>query len=312
MYVMGIDAGGTKTHCIISDEKENILGESIAGAAQHQVYGIEQTKENLRLAADAALSQAGLEKSDISYAVLGMSGADGEEDFALLIPAVKEVFGEIPYEIVHDAWIGLYSAPGISYGVVSICGTGAGYAGINKNGEKLQLRNLDYIRGYCGGGGDLAKQALHYAFRSEEGTWEKSLLEELVPPVFGLRTMEEVCRFLNCYDLPPEQKRELPIIVFEAARRGDKVAKKLISDMGYETGHYAAAVIRRLHMEEEEVPVVLIGGLFRVREALLNETFMKVVRETAPKAHSVIPVGAPVMGAVRMALAHWKSEIPQK
>ena len=35
MYVLGIDAGGTKTHCVIADENENILAESFAGASQH-------------------------------------------------------------------------------------------------------------------------------------------------------------------------------------------------------------------------------------------------------------------------------------
>ena len=39
MYVLGIDAGGTKTHCVIADENENILAEGFAGASQHQLFG---------------------------------------------------------------------------------------------------------------------------------------------------------------------------------------------------------------------------------------------------------------------------------
>lgn len=335
MYVMGVDAGGTKTRCMICDEKEHIVGRGEAGAAQHQMYGIAQTKENLALAVERALTQAKLCLSDISYAVLGMSGADGEDDFALLIPAVGEVLSGVPYEVLHDSWIGLRAAlgtaaeeptesevaegsaadgtaegcpagngkaKGVIEGVVSICGTGAAHAGMNRRGERLTLRNLDYITGNCGGGGELCERALHYAFRSEEGTYDKSVLEELIPPVFGVKTMEEVCGLIK-NDGPNEKQRYgIPIVVFEAAKRGDAVAAKLLSDMGREEGRYAAAVIKKLGMTEKKVPVVLIGSLFQTGEHLLIDAYMEQVHMAAPQAYPVILKEEPVLGAVRFAL----------
>ncbi|MBD5469017.1 MAG: hypothetical protein HDR21_12795 [Lachnospiraceae bacterium] len=322
MYVMGVDAGGTKTRCMICDEKEHIVGRGEAGASQHQMYGIAQTKENLTLAVERALTQAELCLSDISYAVLGMSGADGEDDFALLIPTVGEVLSGVPYEVLHDSWIGLRAAlggaaeggaadgctagngdaNGLIEGVVSICGTGAAHAGMNGRGERLTLRNLDYITGNCGGGGELCEKALHYAFRSEEGTYDKSLLEELIPPVFGVKTMEEVCGLIK-NDGPNEKQRySIPIVAFEAAKRGDAVAAKLLSDMGREEGRYAAAVIKRLGMAEKKVPVVLIGSLFQTGERLLIDAYMEQVHMAAPQAYPVILKEEPVLGAVRFAL----------
>lgn len=306
MYVMGVDAGGTKTRCMICDEKEHIVGRGEAGAAQHQMYGIAQTKENLTLAVERALTQAKLCLSDISYAVLGMSGADGEDDFALLIPAVGEVLSDVPYEVLHDSWIGLRAAlggaNGLIEGVVSICGTGAAHAGMNGRGERLTLRNLDYITGNCGGGGELCERALHYAFRSEEGTYDKSLLEELIPPIFEVKTMEEVCGLIK-NDGPNEKQRYgIPIVVFEAAKRGDGVAAKLLSDMGREEGRYAAAVIKKLGMTEKKVPVVLIGSLFQTGEHLLIDAYMEQVHMAAPQAYPVILKEEPVLGAVRFAL----------
>lgn len=310
MYVMGVDAGGTKTRCMICDEEEHVMGIGEAGASQHQIYGIEQTKTHLRLAVMHALDEAGLSLSDISYAVLGMSGADEEDDFALLIPAVGEVLGSVPYEVLHDSWIGMRAALSgetAMAGVVSICGTGAGHAGMNRKGERVTLRNLYYITGNYGGGGDLYKQALHYAFRSDEGTYEKSLLEELVPPVFGVKTMDEVCNKIK-NDGPDERARyKLPIVVFEAARRGDQVAAELLSNMGREEGYYAAAVIRKLGMTGERVPVVLIGSLFQTGEPLLIDAYMERVHEAAPLAYPVILKEQPVVGAVQLALDKMKS-----
>lgn len=302
MYVLGIDAGGTKTHCAVADETGDILGEGFSGPANHQICGREVTKQSLRQAMEKALVQAGIEKNDLSYAVFGMSGADGEDDFAILNPLVKELMGETGFEILHDGWIGFRSAVDSTMGVVSICGTGAGHAGKNGRGEELTLRNLDYLTGNTGGGSELAEKALHYAFRSEEGTWEKTELERKVPELFGENTMEEVCRILKNGGLPAGPATELPKLVFCLAEAGDSVCRMLISKMGEEEGHYAAAIIRRLHMENEAVPVVLIGSLFHTKNPLLVEPYRRVVLETAPKAYLIIPDAAPVTGAVRIAL----------
>lgn len=302
MYVLGIDAGGTKTHCVIADENENILAEGLAGASQHQLFGIRQTEENLQLAVSAALKEADLTLQDLSYAVLGMSGADGEDDLALLNPAAEKVLPGIPFRVVHDAWIGMYSALKEPFGVVSICGTGAGHAGRNRQGDELTLRNLDYRLGNYGGGGDLVEKALHYAFRSDEGTYEKSALEAAVPPIFGVSTMEDVCRLLKQNPLSDKERYQLPITVFQLANSGDSVCRMLVQDLGHEEGLYAAAVIRRLHMENEQVPVVLIGSLFHSDDPLLLDPFMEAVRSAAPAAYPVLPTRKPVTGAVRMAL----------
>lgn len=302
MYVLGIDAGGTKTHCVIADENENILAEGLAGASQHQLFGIRQTEKNLQLAVSAALKEADLTLQDLSYAVLGMSGADGEDDLALLNPAAEKVLPGVPFRVVHDAWIGMYSALKEPFGVVSICGTGAGHAGRNRQGDELTLRNLDYRLGNYGGGGDLVEKALHYAFRSDEGTYEKSALEAAVPPIFGVSTMEDVCRLLKQNPLSDKERYQLPITVFQLANSSDSVCRMLIQDLGHEEGLYAAAVIRRLHMENEQVPVVLIGSLFHSDDPLLLDPFMEAVRTAAPAAYPVLPTRKPVTGAVRMAL----------
>ena len=302
MYVLGIDAGGTKTHCVIADENENILAEGLAGASQHQLFGIRQTEKNLQLAVSAALKEADLTLQDLSYAVLGMSGADGEDDLALLNPAAEKVLPGVPFRVVHDAWVGMYSALKEPFGVVSICGTGAGHAGRNRQGDELTLRNLDYRLGNYGGGGDLVEKALHYAFRSDEGTYERSALEAAVPPIFGVSTMEDVCRLLKQNPLSDKERYQLPITVFQLANSGDSVCRMLIQDLGHEEGLYAAAVIRRLHMENEQVPVVLIGSLVHSDDPLLLDPFMDAVHTAAPAAYPVLPTRKPVTGAVRMAL----------
>ena len=312
MNILGIDAGGTKTHCMITDESKRILSEAIAGPAQHQIYGIEQTRQSLKTAIGEALERAELEITDIQYGVFGMSGADGPDDFEVLIPVVQEIMGDIPFQVVHDAWLGFYSAIEGDMGVVSICGTGAGHAGRNRQGKQLTLRNLDYITGNLGGGSDLADKVLHYGFRSEEGTWDKSLLEQLIPPVFDVEDMEQVCTILKQGKMTAKQRYQLPILAFQAAEKGDQVSRKLLSDMGYEEGRYAAAVIRRLGMEQEQVPVVLIGSLFHTDNPYLVGSYMSAVQEVCRGAYKVIPDVAPVMGAINLGIRSIRKKRAQK
>ncbi len=302
MYVLGVDVGGSKTHCIVADENGNSIAEGFGGAGNYQVCGIEEASAAMRTAVESAWQAAGISRKEIACAVFGISGADGPEDFAVLCPAVQKIMGDTKTEVVHDAWLGLRAATQDYVGIVSICGTGAGHAGRNREGQTLTLRNLDFITGNYGGGGEITRKAMHYAFRSEEGTWKKSGLEKAVPPVFGCRNMEEVCAHLRHHEMTKAQKYQMPIEVFRLAREGDTVSGEILSGMGHDLGRYAAAVCKRLHMCEEAVPAVLIGSIFQTREPILIDAYMTALHEDAPKAYAVIPEEAPVTGAVNLAL----------
>ena len=302
MYVLGLDVGGTKTHAAVAELSGKIIGEGFGGQGNHQTCGIETASASIKNAMNAAFKQAGLKLCDIAHTVLGVSGADGPEDYEILTPAVADIMAGVPFTIAHDSWIGLRAAAEDYVGVVSICGTGAGHSGRNQNGQELTLRNLDYITGNMGGGSEIMKKALHYAFRSEEGTWEKSLLEEAIPKVFGVNDMSGVCNILRWEEMTPEQEYKIPIVTFQLAEEGDLVAQSIITRMGYEEGRYGAAILKRLNMCDSPVPVVLIGSLFRTKEPLLIDSYMKAIHEVAPKAYAVVLDEAPVIGAVKLAI----------
>lgn len=208
----------------------------------------------------------------------------------------------IPVEVVNDTWIGLRSGVDDNMGIVPICGTGAAHAGRNKKGESLILRNLDYELGNRGGGGDLVSSALHYAFRSNEGTYLKTSLEDEIKEIFKGKTMDEVCDIIRKEEISEEQRYQIPIRVFKAARKKDPVAVMLLKEMGQTLGQYALGVIKRLHLEDEKVPVVLIGSLFKTEEPLLVDAYMNEILRTAPLAYPVYPVKSPAMGAIGLIL----------
>ncbi|ROR30392.1 N-acetylglucosamine kinase-like BadF-type ATPase [Mobilisporobacter senegalensis] len=298
MWLLGLDAGGTKTHCVITDDKGSIVAEGFGGAGNYQVCGIEKTKESILKAIDEALNQSVLEKKNICHAVFGMAGADDEMDLDILNPLAHSIMGDVPVDVVNDTWIGLRSGADDNIGIVSICGTGAAHAGRNKKGESLILRNLDYELGNRGGGGDLVSSALHYAFRSNEGTYLKTSLEDEMKKIFKAKTMDDICYIIRNEEMSDEHRYQIPIAVFQTARKRDPVAVMLLEEMGQTLGQYASGVIKRLHLEDEKIPMVLIGSLFKTGEPLFINAYMKEVLQTAPFAYPVFPTKSPVMGAI--------------
>lgn len=300
MYVLGVDGGGTKTQCHVADLKGNLIGEGFGGEANYQLCGIEIAEASIGNAIQNALEAANVTLEQITYAVFGLSGADEACDFEVLQPMCKRLVKDVPHEILNDTWIGLRS--GGDFGVVSICGTGAAHAGVSKEGQKLILRNLDFELGNRGGGGEIVSEALHYAFRSNEETYLKTGLEDVMPSLFGVETMDQVCDVMRKDWIPSQVAYKIPIEVFRLAEEGDQVSIDIIESMGRTEGQYAAGVIKRLSMETLQVPVVLIGSLFKTDNPLLIDPYMREIHKIAPSAYKVIPDVAPVVGAVLLAL----------
>lgn len=306
MWLLGLDAGGTKTHCVIGDDKGELVAEGFGGSANYQVCGIEVTKESIIKAINEALILSGLEGKDIHRAVFGMAGADEEMDLGILNPLAQSIMGNVPVEVVNDTWIGLRSGTDNNVGVVSICGTGSAHAGRNHAGQSLILRNLDYELGNRGGGGDIVNSALHYAFRSNEQTYIKTSLEDEIKEIFQAKTMDDVCYMIRRGEITSEHRYQIPIAVFRGAKEKDAVAVMLVKEMGNTLGQYATGVIKRLNLVNEKVPMVLIGSLFKTREPLLIDSYMNAVLKVAPFAHPVFPTKSPAMGAMGLIIDQMK------
>lgn len=303
MYILGVDGGGTKVHAVIGNEAGEILAEGFGGQGNYQTCGVDTCRTSISNAIVDCVSALNIEIADIDYGVFGLSGYDEPADFAVLEPLVKSIMGDVPHEVMHDSWIGMRAATDAGFGIVSICGTGGATTGQALDGTKLALRNLGYITGNRGGGGELIEHAIHYAFRSEEGTYLKSSLEQKIPECFGLKDMNEVCESIRDTEWPDDATcYKIPIAVFKAAKEGDQVATELINDMGRALGQYAAGVIRRLGLEQEAVPCTLVGSLFKQQNPALNGPYLEEVQKVAPKAYTVIPEKDPVYGALGLAL----------
>ena len=63
-YYLGLDAGGTKTFCLVGDAEGHILGFGRGGTGNYEVDGVEPAAVENRRAVEEALANAGLTIKD--------------------------------------------------------------------------------------------------------------------------------------------------------------------------------------------------------------------------------------------------------
>ncbi|WP_338012208.1 N-acetylglucosamine kinase [Paenibacillus beijingensis] len=227
-YYLGIDAGGSKTYAMVTDESGRIVGKGSAGSGNHQT-GKEAAETNLSLAAETALRQAGIGKRQLAYSFFGLAGADRKPDFDILHPIIRKL-GFDRYTIVCDTLISLRAGTSRPYGVSVICGTGTNSAGISPSGEMYQCGGFDYMYGDFGGGGSLCIEVFRSVIRAWDGREKQTELTPLLLQLLDYESVEHMYHdYLDHQHTVPLQAAQL---LFTAAAKGDPVSLDILNRQG--------------------------------------------------------------------------------
>lgn len=302
---LGIDAGGTKTVCVVADEHGNLLGYGQAGPANYQVVGLEKATKMIVSAAQAALASVGATTKP-EFAVLGLAGvgrAPDRERFEQILPTTP-VFRETEFFVTSDAHIALVGAVGEEYGVGVIAGTGAIAFGINRYNKIARADGWGYRLGDEGGGYWIGQEALRALLRAYDGRGDPTALQSYLLKELGLSKIEDLVEWAYSERFSVARIASLAPSVFAAAAVGDKIAIRLLRQAGRALGRAAVAVIRKLDLANEPFPFVTLGGLFRgePKEPLVGP-IQKMVKAVAPKARWLPPQFPPEIGAVIIGLS---------
>ncbi|ERJ11723.1 BadF/BadG/BcrA/BcrD ATPase family protein [Haloplasma contractile] len=302
-YVVGFDGGGTKTRVVLGDLEGNILRDLTGRGSNHQSTDVTYVETVLGGLYEDILTEANVSRTEIQYVYLGLSGADLPSDFKKLETVCSRIFYDTSYLVLNDAWLILRSGLNQSFGAVAISGTGTNSAAINKYGKRGILRALGFTLGIYGGGLDIAREGLHYAFRSDEYTYKYTSLEEKIPKLFNVNSMEEVVPlFYPKIRVERQLLGQVTRLVFESASEGDEVSQELLIKVGSYLGNQTAGVIKQVEMENEAVPVVIGGTVFKGNNPLLIDSFTTTLHRKVPRAYIVKPMFPPVYGAYLGAL----------
>ncbi|HWZ45760.1 MAG TPA: BadF/BadG/BcrA/BcrD ATPase family protein [Candidatus Saccharimonadales bacterium] len=292
---LGIDAGGTKTDCAISNGAE-LLGQATGPTCKLARVGEYDARGNLHRTILQACEAAALPPGEIRQVCIGMAGASvpGSADW------VKQVIHELTLgnvNVVGDHIIAHQAAFGRLPGVLVSSGTGSIAYGCNDRGESGRAGGWGASISDQGSAFWIGREAVTAALQ-EFDQGHRGGLFSLIVQSWGCAGIEDVVRIANTE--PNQRLTELAGAVALAAEQGDQAARRILERAGQELAALAGAVITRLWPPDTTVRIVMTGGVLQgsslVRRALQHSLQAK---------HSKVAVSytqvRPVLGALELA-----------
>ena len=120
MYVLGIDAGGTKTVCVLADESGRVLAESHGGGANLQASGELAVEKVLHQVMEDTLAHRDVRPDAIC---LGIAGVDRPNDAQAVQGIMRRIGFKARVTVVNDALVALVAGAGEQAGVVIVAGS---------------------------------------------------------------------------------------------------------------------------------------------------------------------------------------------
>lgn len=302
-FLIGIDGGGSKTVCVVSDASGWTLGEGRSGPSNHLKTGIFTAKRSLRNAILSALREAGVDLSDVEAACAGIAGVYRQQDREIMRLVLREILPSGQLYLESDAFVTLVGATGGQPGVVVISGTGSIAFGVNSRGEQRRSGGWGHLVGDEGSGYDMARKGLTAALRAADGRGLATSIREKLTRALELESIEEVVPLVYSAQLSQNDLAGLYPLVMEAAREGDAVATGIIQEAASELAAACAAVMEGLRERESQLPVALCGGAFQASDQL-RSAFQECLKERLGRELEMVePLSPPQRGAVLVASA---------
>jgi N-acetylglucosamine kinase-like BadF-type ATPase len=303
--ILAVDGGNSKTDVALVGRDGAVLGAVRGPGASHHRSGVEGAMGVLAALLADAYRDAGLDPGSRPLAEVGvwcLAGLDLPADDQALAPAIA-ARGFTREDLLHnDVFAVLRSGSERTWGVGVVVGSGTNCAGVAPDGRQVRFPALGELSGDWGGGEDIGIAAVGAALRGEDGRGPRTALQRLVPEQFGLRSALAVVEAVHLGLVGRDRVLELCPLVFAAADRGDEVAARIVARQADEVVTMATTAIRRLGLGDDDVDVVLGGGVFRRDDPAFLERIRAGIAAVAPAATVRQATAPPVVGAALLGL----------
>jgi N-acetylglucosamine kinase-like BadF-type ATPase len=299
-YVIGVDAGGTKTVGLLADRDGHVLAEARGSGANLRAHGEAEVERVLQRVIGGVM--AGRASAPAAIAV-GMAGVDRADEAERVRALLRRIAPGTPRLLVtNDALLGLVAAIGHDPGVVLIAGTGSIAYGRNGRDEAARAGGWGYILGDEGSGYWIGRHALRAVMRESDGRGHATALTPLVLKHFGVGRAQDLVHAVYDGPLRPSEIAAVAAAVQEAAAAGDELALQVLAVGARELAGSARAVITRLGLRDEPFDVVLAGGVMQAMPSLAAEVAVQL-QAGAPRCRVQRLDREPAHGAVALAIA---------
>src|SRR5437762_12360399 len=261
MHVLGIDAGGTKTVCLLADARGTIVAEARGPGANLHAAGELAVEKVLHEVMEQAIGDRSIVASAIC---LGIAGVDREDEAQTVRAIMRRIGYKSRILVVNDALIALVAGARDDPGVVIIAGTGSIAYGRNAAGDAERAGGWGHMIGDEGSGYWIGREALSAVMRASDGRGPATGLTADVLRHFDVSDISRLPRIVYDREQPRMSVAALGPIVQVASDGGDAVATRILERATEELAIAARSVAERLEMRGEAFTFYLAGGAFRV------------------------------------------------
>ncbi len=301
-YLLGMDVGGTKTHCLVARDDGAIVGFGAAGCGSYEYHGIGPALIENKKAVDAALAAAGITLADVAGVGLGVAGADVPANFVMLEAEIyTPLFGAIPREFKNDSFAALRGGTRDPFGIAVACGTDSVCAGRNRAGVETRVGGFGPEFGNRCSGTLIGREGLQEVWRARDGIVPPTRMTDLFVRRAHCRDVDDLFDGVYTRRVTYESLEPMATVVFEAAVAGDAAACAILDAGGRFLAAMVNAVARRLSMTADAFDVIMAGSVFRGQGSVLTDALRADVVSVCPQARCVRPVFEPVVGGLFMA-----------
>jgi glucosamine kinase len=293
-YVIGIDAGGTKTVGLLADESEKVISKAISGGANLLVKG--------ELAVEKVLFDVieSLEAPEPAAALcLGIAGVGQPGGEQVIQDVLRRLGQRQPVRVVNDALVALVAGAPTGIGIVVVAGTGSIAYGVDPKGHEARAGGWGYLLGDEGSAFWLGHYAVRHAIRAADGRGVATTLYPLICEKLGVSEPTELVEWFYDQELSRNRVADLASLVEKASADGDTAAETLMDQAAKHLASAARAVSNHLDFPGKH-PIVLAGGAFKACPSLAPR-ITKLLADLPDVEVKLLQV-EPAMGAVTLAL----------
>jgi glucosamine kinase len=238
---LAIDAGGTKTTCLLADEN-NILGRAAIGSVKLMRVSEAEASARLRAMLVEVSQAAGVSLSDVTQTCIGIAGH--------VIPAVRQwaereigdaVGGNLL--LAGDQEIALDGAFHGGPGILIIAGTGSNFVGRDMDGTMYSAGGWGPALADEGSGFWIGHEALRAGFWAKDRGIETTLLTE-IGQFWGTKSIGEIVEIANAR--PGPDFPALVPLVARCADAGDELAVAVLERAGADLAEQVALVALKM------------------------------------------------------------------
>ena len=297
-HVLGIDAGGTKTVCLLADRDGHIISTGKRGGANLQASGELEVEKVLHDVMEDAIGDRDIAPCAIC---LGIAGVDRPHDLDTIRGIMRRIGYKARVLVVNDALVALEAGAPAQAGVVIISGTGSIAYGRNATGLAARSGGWGYVLGDEGSGYWIGRAALRAVLHAADERGPRTALTAMLLEHFGVAEPQELIHEIYQTNLKPAAIGALASCVQRAFAEADDVAVGILQGAVHELESAAMSVARRLELVGTSFPFILAGGIFRAVPWLQQE-LLRRLPESSPNSHAQLLTREPAEGAVLLAL----------